>query len=158
MTKRTGGILAIVLAILAILGYLATQPAPGGGGGKLVDVADTIQVDATGACTLSTMPLPINTGDTVTWSDDKGLAYTVVFPAGSALSPGTPFTDSLNGSRQTTFSSKGAPLKTGAASVTWWQKIKGINDFPIQTISVNGIGCYDAGKNPIPGMKVIINQ
>jgi hypothetical protein len=158
MSKTTGGIVAIVVVVLAILGYLATRPYPGGGGGKLIDVADPIQGDGTGPCTLSKAPVSLNTGNTVTWSDDKGLSYTVVFPAGTNVNPGTPFTNPLIGSRQTNFASTGAPLQTGGASMTYWQKFWGENEFPILSISVNGQECYNKNKNPLPGMKVIINQ
>jgi hypothetical protein len=159
MNRTTGGIIVVAIALIVLLGYLLTQPAPGkGGGGKLIDVNDIIQGDGTTQCSLSTAPLPLNTGDTAIWSQSQALSFTVTFPAGSALNPGTPFTDPLNGGRQTTFTSTGTPVKTGGASLTWWQKLAGDNEFPIQTISVNGNTCYDSGKNPLQPMKVIINQ
>lgn len=158
MSKTTGGIIVVVVAILGLLYYFLTQPAPGGGGGKFIDVTDIIQGDGTTQCGLSTAPLPLNTGDTVNWSQAQSLSFTVTFPAGSALNPGTPFTDPLNGGRQTTFTSTGTPVKTGGASLTRWQKLAGDNEFPIQTISVNGNTCYDSGKTPLQPMRVIINQ
>jgi hypothetical protein len=164
MSRTTVGIIAAAILVIAAIAYLATKPGPGPGPGRQIVITVSISYDATtNSCLINPMPASVDSGDTVDWQQQQGLPFTVTFPATTAFNSGSPFQNPLATGWQTKFASPdGRPVSSGQAERTAWEKLFGIHDFPLQTITVTVNGqdqvCYDKSKNEIQGMKVIVTQ
>ncbi len=156
MSKTTITVVAGLAILIAIAYYLLQMPIPPPKNAKLVTVPAVISYDGT-ACSIPTAPISLSSGDKVDWQ--QGLPFTVDFFAATGVSTGSPFRNSLNNGWQTRFASNnGKPVQSNEAELTYLEKVLGVNEFPIQQITVNGQICYDGKNNPIPGMKVIVTQ
>lgn len=112
-----------------------------------------------GKCTIQQYPV-INSGQQVEWSvQPPPKSFEVDFTPGSSANPGSPFKASLGTGHQATFpSANGAPVRTGEAERTAVQIFPLFrHDFLIETVTVNGAGCYSSSPTPNQYMKVHVN-
>ncbi len=153
--SKTGMAVVAVLIIAAIAFYVWLQtpikPPPNG---KQLIITVTITLEG-GSCLINPMPVSIASGDTVTWVQEQKLPFTLGFSKAIAFNTGSPFWDSTAGKWQLNFDSNNS--STGPAQLTNAEKLFGIDDFNLQTVTVNGQSCYDKSTNPNPNMKVHVN-
>jgi hypothetical protein len=147
----------VTIAVLFLVYRLLITLRGSGGNKDKVTVNVTVVMNGN-SCTIDPPKPTIDQGMLIQWSGPKGFAVTFAHPVifVGEINTGSPFPDSVGGWTKT-FS--GPNSLTTPATLTKPEKLIPFNNqFPLQTVTVNGQSCYERKNGYDPNMKVIVNQ